>query len=78
MKMVDRWAIQGIARDITERRQYEEQLRVAKEAAEAASQAKSEFMANMSHEIRTPMNSVIGLTELVVGFPIELKSSRST
>jgi two-component system, sensor histidine kinase and response regulator len=42
------------------------QLRVAKEAAEAASRAKSEFLANMSHEIRTPMNGIIGMTELVL------------
>ncbi|HYP04669.1 MAG TPA: response regulator [Bryobacteraceae bacterium] len=42
------------------------QLSVAKEKAEAASQAKSEFLANMSHEIRTPMNGVIGMTDLAL------------
>lgn len=43
-----------------------DELRVAKEAAEAASRAKSTFLANMSHEIRTPLNAVIGMTELVL------------
>ena len=52
--------------DITERKRGEEDLRVAKEKAEAATVAKSAFLANMSHEIRTPMNGVIGMTELAL------------
>ncbi|HTE39226.1 MAG TPA: response regulator, partial [Steroidobacteraceae bacterium] len=46
------------------------ELRIAKEAAEAAAKAKSEFLANMSHEIRTPMNGVIGMTELLLETPL--------
>ncbi len=70
--------IMGIHIDVTDRKIVEEQLRQAKEAAEAASLAKSQFLANMSHEIRTPMNGVLGMAELLLRSVLGDKERRLT
>ena len=52
--------------DITERLRTEESLRLAKESAEAANRAKSDFLANLSHDLRTPMNGLLGMLDVVL------------
>lgn len=55
----------GIAFDITERKEMENNLRLAKESAEAANVAKSNFIANISHDLRTPLHAMLGAAELI-------------
>lgn len=59
-------AVQAVVRDLSERKQVEQALIAAKEAAEAMAKSKAEFLANMSHEIRTPMNAIVGLSLLAL------------
>ena len=58
--------VQLVARDVTERKKFEEELVKAKELAEESERAKEKFLANMSHEIRTPMNAIYGLTNILM------------
>lgn len=65
----------ALVSDISEIKQAHESLRGAKEAAERANQAKSEFLSSMSHELRTPLNSVIGFAQMMEFSPGEVLSA---
>ncbi len=65
VKLNGKWHSVAVIRDNTERREFENELKKAKEAADEANNYKSEFMAAMSHDLRTPLNAIMGFSEMM-------------
>jgi PAS domain S-box-containing protein len=66
-----------VTRDMSERRQFEQDLEAARESAAAANRAKDEFLSSMSHELRTPLNAVIGFAQLLAMDPLSAEQHDS-
>ncbi len=60
-----RWRLVGVCTEITDRKQAQEELQRARDAALEVAQIKSDFLANMSHEVRTPINGIVGMVDLL-------------